>query len=43
MTGRLTAAIARALREPEEQVHFHLGPDARPFVCERRHCGSPGL
>ncbi len=43
MTGRLAAAIGRALREPEEHVHFHLGPDARPFVCEAHRCGSPGV
>ena len=33
----------RLRREREEPVHFHLGDDARPFVCEARHCGSPGL
>jgi hypothetical protein len=43
MITRLAATIARALREPEEQAHFHLGPDARPFLCERHHCSSPGL
>lgn len=33
----------RLFRESDEQVHFHLGPDMRPFVCEARHCDSPGV
>jgi hypothetical protein len=33
----------RLRREREERVHFHLGDDARPFVCEARDCRSPGL
>ncbi len=43
MIERVAAAITRALREPEKPVHFHLGPDARPFVCEAHRRGSPGL
>jgi hypothetical protein len=30
-------------RSPEETIHFHLGPDGMPAVCDRAHCDSPSI
>jgi hypothetical protein len=42
MTHRISAAIVRVLRNEQETVHFHSGPDG-PYVCERPSCTSPSL
>jgi hypothetical protein len=44
MTQTLGATIRRFLDPPaEDRVHFHLGHDGRPYVCDFAHCDSPGL
>jgi hypothetical protein len=45
MTRRIAATIARAVRTmpAHEDVHFHLGSDGRPFVCDFHRCESPEL
>jgi hypothetical protein len=40
---RLVLAVTHAVRSGEESVHFHAGDLGRPYVCEDRHCSSPGL
>ncbi len=45
MTQRISAKIRRFLDAPSAQdsVHFHLGHDGRPYVCDFARCDSPGL
>jgi len=47
MSTEITATIRRALRRrpPADQaeVHFHIGGDGHPFVCDIARCDSPGL
>ncbi|MGA2012638.1 MAG: hypothetical protein ABSH51_19190 [Solirubrobacteraceae bacterium] len=46
MSTEITATIRRALRRrppAEAAVHFHIGGDGRPFVCDVARCDSPGL
>ena len=44
MTHRIAVSIARALRSSDrENVHFHVGSDGRPFVCDYDPCDSPAL
>jgi hypothetical protein len=47
MTSRLRSALLRTIRprtsRPVDDVHFHLGGDGNPFVCDLQHCQSPAL
>lgn len=48
MPRRIISAISRMVRDertptPEAVVHFHAGPDGRPYVCDYARCTSPGL
>lgn len=47
MTSRIAATVRRALQirqpAPVEDVHFHLGGNGLPQVCDRDRCESPGL
>lgn len=45
MTQSIGAKIRRFLDapSPQDSVHFHLGHDGRPYVCDFAHCDSPGL
>ncbi len=45
MAKTINAKIRRALgpRSTQQQVHFHLQHDGRPFVCDVPHCDSPAL
>jgi hypothetical protein len=43
MTTILRDALSIGQRRDGEQVHFHIGGDGRPFVCDHTRCDSVGL
>ncbi len=47
MPLRIGTSIRRALRQPAspapDALHFHVGYDGRPFVCDIATCESPAL
>jgi hypothetical protein len=45
MNQRIGATLRRmwTTSPPREPVHFHLGHDGRPFVCDFAHCDSPAV
>ena len=47
MTPTIAATVRRAftIRQPHwaGRVHFHLGGNGLPQVCDRQRCDSPGL
>jgi hypothetical protein len=38
---RRTLHLSRAVQP--DQVHFHIGANGRPFVCDLDPCESPGI
>jgi hypothetical protein len=45
MTSNIRARIRRVLNpsQTREAVHFHLGREGQPFVCDVSRCDSPAL
>lgn len=48
MPRRIASAISRIVRDnwtpsASTDVHFHPGPNGRPYVCGNAGCTSPGL
>jgi hypothetical protein len=48
MTSQIAASVSRVLRRvvpatTQHDVHFHVDPGGRPYVCDYARCESPGL
>jgi hypothetical protein len=47
MTSAIAARVRRTLRPgpaaDQDHVHFHIGANDQPFVCDLDRCESPGI
>lgn len=47
MTSAIAARVRRTLQlgraADHDHVHFHIGANGRPFVCDLDRCESPGI
>jgi hypothetical protein len=47
MTSTIAAKVRRTLHRGravhQDNVHFHIGANGQPFVCDLDRCESPGI